>query len=82
MTTTYWLNRKGMRDSVNYGATCPSADTLSLGDSVWSRTVDANGMAIWGTLMTTRASTSGLVVDTWDNRGEKPILLNSIVCEV
>lgn len=79
---SYYLNRKAFRDSVNYGTTCPSVDCLSLGDSVWTRTVGKDGLAIWDTLMTTRVTTSGLAIDTWNNRGDKPELLNTIVSEV
>jgi hypothetical protein len=69
-STTYWLNRKAFRDSVNYGNVCPSVDNLSLGDSVWTRTVDDDGLAVWGTLMTTRLGTVGLAVDIW---GDDPV---------
>jgi hypothetical protein len=82
MTTTYWINRKAYRDSVNYGSTCPSVDNLSLGDTVWTRKVGDDGLAIWDLLLSTRATTSGLAIDTWDSKGERVALLNTVTCEV
>lgn len=79
---TYWLNRKAFRDSVDYGTTCPPVDNLSLGDSIWTRTVGKDGLPVWDVHMTTRATTEGLAIDTWNNRGDKPELLNTVVLEV
>jgi hypothetical protein len=81
---TYWLNRKAYRDSVNYGTVCPSDSCLSLGDSIWTRTVEGkDGIAIWDTLKTTRLANGTLVIDTWDNSNPDRVVLadtTEVVC--
>jgi hypothetical protein len=76
---TYWLNRKAFRDSVDYGTTCPSDDCLSLGDSVWTRTVDSKtGFAEWNQVKTTRVTANGtMAIDTWDASATDKVVLDN-----